>query len=221
MTGVCAIIVAAGEGRRFGSAKQFAALKGRPLLDWTLDAFETHPEVGEIVLVLPDEKAGAGFIERHPKITAVVRGGRRRQDSVRRGFARVRAGADKVVLVHDGVRPLVSREVISRVIREAGRRGAAVPVVPVEDTIKETVRGKVIRTVDRAHLYRVQTPQGFLYAVLEKALRRASLEKSTATDEAALAERAGAEVRAVEGDPRNIKVTTPSDLKLAEALLGG
>jgi 2-C-methyl-D-erythritol 4-phosphate cytidylyltransferase len=161
MTGVCAIIVAAGEGRRFGSAKQFAALQGRPILDWTLDAFETHPEVGEIILVLPDEKDGAGFIERHPKITAVVRGGRRRQDSVRRGFARVRAGADKVVLVHDGVRPLVSREVISRVIREAGRRGAAVPVVPVEDTIKEAVRGKVIRTVDRAHLYRVQTPQGF------------------------------------------------------------
>jgi 2-C-methyl-D-erythritol 4-phosphate cytidylyltransferase len=218
MRTVCAIIVAAGQGRRFGSAKQFAALKGRPILDWTLDAFENHPQVAEIVLVLPDEKDGAPFIGRHPKISAVVRGGRRRQDSVRRGFARVRAGA--VVLVHDGVRPLVSAEVISRVIREAARRGAAVPVVPVEDTIKEAFRGRVVRTVDRAHLYRVQTPQGFSYAVLDKALRRAGRERLTVTDDSALAELAGAEVRAVEGDPRNIKVTTPSDLILAEALLG-
>jgi 2-C-methyl-D-erythritol 4-phosphate cytidylyltransferase len=220
MKGVCAIIVAAGQGRRFGSAKQFAALKGRPLLDWTLDAFETHPEVDEIVLVLPDEKDGARFIGRHPKITAVVRGGRRRQDSVRRGFARVRPGAGEIVLVHDGVRPLVTREVISRVIREAGRCGAAIPAVPVEDTIKEAVRGKVVRTVDRANLYRVQTPQGFAYAVLDQALRRAGPKRPAATDEAALAERAGAEVRVVAGDPRNIKVTIPSDLKLAEAFLG-
>jgi len=221
MTKVCAIIVAAGEGRRFGSAKQFAALKGRLLLDWTLDAFETHPDVDEIVLVLPDERDGTKFIGRHPKITAVVRGGRRRQDSVRRGFARVRPGAGEIVLVHDGARPLVTREVISRVIRAAGRGGAAVPVVPVEDTIKEAVRGKVVRTVDRANLYRVQTPQGFSYAVLDKALRLASLKKLAATDEAGLAERAGAEVRMVAGDPRNIKVTIPSDLKLAEAFLGG
>jgi 2-C-methyl-D-erythritol 4-phosphate cytidylyltransferase len=220
MKGACAIIVAAGQGRRFGSAKQFAALRGRPVLEWTLDAFENHPEVAGIVLVLPDEKDGARFIGRYPKITAVVRGGRRRQDSVRRGFARVPAGAGDVVLVHDGVRPLVSAAVISRVIREAARRGAAVPVVPVEDTIKEAVRGRVVRTVDRAHLCRVQTPQGFSYAVLDKALRRAVRERLTVTDDSALAELAGAEVRAVEGDPRNIKVTTPSDLILAEALLG-
>jgi len=220
MRTACAIIVAAGQGRRFGSAKQFAALKGRPILDWTLDAFENHPQVAEIVLVLPDERDGARFIGRHPKISAVVRGGRRRQDSVRRGFARVRAGAGDVVLVHDGVRPLVSADVISRVIREAARRGAAVPVVPVEDTIKESFRGRVVRTVDRAHLYRVQTPQGFSYAVLDRALRRAGRERLTVTDDSALAELAGAEVRAVQGDPRNIKVTTPSDLILAEALLG-
>ena len=219
MRTACAIIVAAGQGRRFGSAKQFAALKGRPILDWTLDAFESHPQVAEIVLVLPDEMDGARFIGRHPKISAVVRGGRRRQDSVRRGFARVRAGAGDVVLVHDGVRPLVSADVISRVIREAARRGAAVPVVPVEDTIKEAFRGKVVRTVDRAHLYRVQTPQGFSYAVLDKALRLAGRERLMVTDDSALAELAGAEVRAVQGDPRNIKVTTPSDLILAEALL--
>lgn len=220
MKSVCAIIVAAGEGQRFGSAKQFAALRGRPVLDWTLDVFGAHPEVGEIVLVLRDEKDGEKYQARHPKIVAVVRGGRRRQDSVCRGFERVRAEAAEVVLVHDGVRPLVSRDVISRVIREAGRHGAAVPVVPVEDTIKEAAGGKVVRTLDRANLYRVQTPQGFAYAVLEEALRRACGEGFVATDESGLAERIGAEVRVVEGDPRNIKVTTPADLKLAEAFLG-
>lgn len=220
MRGVSAIIVAAGRGRRFGSAKQYAALRGKPVLEWTLDAFETHPEVGEIVLVLPDEKDGRRFLGRYSKIRAVVRGGRRRQDSVRRGFARVRAAAGDIVLVHDGVRPLVSRQVISRVIRAARRRGAAVPVVPVEDTIKEAVRGKIVRTLDRGNLCRVQTPQGFSHSVLGEALRRAARERLAATDEAALAERIGAGVSAVEGDPRNIKVTTPSDLRLAEALLG-
>ena len=220
MTGASAIVVAAGRGLRFGSAKQFAALKGRPLLDWTLETFGRHPEVAEIVLVLPDEKDGARFAGRHPKIAAVVRGGRRRQDSVRRGLARVTAGPGDVVLVHDGARPLVSREVISRVIREAARCGAAVPVVPVEDTLKEAVRGRIVRTVERANLYRVQTPQGFAFAVLDGALRRAAREKWTATDDSALAELAGVEVRAVEGDPRNIKVTIPSDLALAEALIG-
>lgn len=220
MTEASVIIVAAGAGRRFGAAKQFAALKGRPLLDWTLEAFDAHPEVGEIILVVADIQAGEAFAGRHPRIAAVVKGGRRRQDSVRRGFERVRARAGDVVLVHDGVRPLVTRAVISRVIREAGRYGAAIPVVPVEDTIKEAVRGKVARTVDRANLCRVQTPQGFTYAVLDEALRRAARDRFAATDEAALAERIGVEVRVVEGDPRNIKVTTPSDLKIVEALLG-
>jgi 2-C-methyl-D-erythritol 4-phosphate cytidylyltransferase len=220
MTTVCAIIVAAGEGQRFGSAKQFADLRGKPVLDWTLAAFNDHPEVGEIVLVLRDEKDGAGFRARFPKIAEVVRGGARRQDSVCRGFDRVRAGAAEIVLVHDGVRPLVSPELISRVIREAGRHGAAIPVVPVEDTIKETAGGKVVRTLDRANLCRVQTPQGFAYAVLERALQLACREGFAGTDEAGLVERAGAEVRVVEGDPRNIKVTTPADLKLAEAFLG-
>jgi len=219
MTAVWAIIVAAGRGRRFGAAKQFAALKGRPLVDWALEAFERHPLVSGIVLVLPDEKAGARFLGTHQKIAAVVRGGRRRQDSVRRGFARVPADSAGVVLVHDGARPLVGPQVIGRVIREAVRRGAAVPVLPVEDTIKEAVGGRVVRTVDRANLYRAQTPQGFSYSVLAKGLLRAARERLTVTDDAALAELAGAEVAAVAGDPRNIKVTTPSDLVLAEALL--
>jgi 2-C-methyl-D-erythritol 4-phosphate cytidylyltransferase len=220
MTTVCAIIVAAGRGERFGSAKQFAELGGKRVLDWTLEAFDGHPEVGAIVLVLRDEKEAPGFRDRYRKIAEVVRGGAKRQDSVWRGFERLGAGAVEVVLVHDGVRPLVSPDLISRVIREARRHGAAVPVLPVEDTIKETADGRVVRTLDRSNLVRVQTPQGFAYAVLEKALRRARREGYGATDEAGLVERAGGEVRVVEGDPKNIKVTTPADLKQAEAFLG-
>jgi len=220
MNEVSAIIVAAGEGKRFGSAKQFASLGGRAVLEWSLAAFGGHPEIGEIILVLPDEKNGEDYRARHPKIAAVVRGGPRRQDSVGCGFERVRPEKGGIVLVHDGARPLVEADLISRVIAAARRHGAAIPVVPVEDTIKETAGGRIVGTLDRANLCRAQTPQGFAYAVLAEALGRARREGYAATDEAGLVERAGGEVIAVEGDPRNIKVTTPADLKLAEAYLG-
>jgi 2-C-methyl-D-erythritol 4-phosphate cytidylyltransferase len=219
MMRVTAIIVAAGEGKRFGSAKQFATLKGKSVLDRAIEAFENHPEVHEIILVLPDENEGPEYQSRYRKVAAVVRGGRRRQDSVRHGFERVHAEEGAIALVHDGVRPLVSPDVISRVIREARRSGAAVPVVPVEDTIKEVTEGKIVRTVPRERLCRVQTPQGFAYPVLETIVRWAHGEGQEATDEAGLAEKIGVEVRVVEGDPRNIKVTAPADLKLAEAFL--
>jgi 2-C-methyl-D-erythritol 4-phosphate cytidylyltransferase len=220
MSRVTAVIVAAGEGKRFGSAKQFASLRGKSVLDRTVETFQNHPEVDEIILVLPDENEAAQYPRRYPKVAAVVRGGRRRQDSVRLGFERVKPEDGAIVLVHDGVRPLVGPDVISRVIGETRKSGAAIPIVPVEDTIKEVKGGKVVRTVDRGKLCRVQTPQGFTYPVLEKIVRRAQAEGHEATDEAGLAEKMGIEVRAVQGDPRNIKLTTPADIKLAEAFLG-
>lgn len=219
MTKVAAIIVAAGAGRRFGGAKQFAMLKGKQVLEWSIAVFDAHPDVAEIILVLPDEKSGNQFLRRYHKITARLRGGPRRQDSVARGFERVDAEKTGVVLVHDGVRPLVSPEVISRVIAAARRGGAAVPGIPLEDTIKEAAGGKVLRTMERQRLVRVQTPQGFAYKVLENALRRAQQDHYDGTDDSELAERAGHKVAVVEGDPRNIKVTTPLDLKIAEALI--
>jgi 2-C-methyl-D-erythritol 4-phosphate cytidylyltransferase len=218
MRKVTAIIVAAGEGKRFGSAKQFAPFREKLILDWAIEAFELHARVDEIILVLPDEKERQKYISRFEKVSAVVKGGRRRQDSVVHGFESVKAEETKIVLVHDGVRPLVSREVISRVVEEAQRSGAAIPAIPVDDTIKEIGQGKVARTLDRKKLVRVQTPQGFSYEVLEKALRQAQKEGYYGTDEAALVERSGYPVAVVEGDPRNIKVTTPADLKIAEAL---
>lgn len=219
MTKVTAIIVAAGEGRRFGSAKQFALLRGQPVLDRSLAEYEAHPEVDEIVLVLPEEESGPEYRKRYGKVVAVVGGGVRRQDSVARGFERVDCRPADIVLVHDGVRPLVGREVISRVIAKARECGAAIPVVPVDDTIKETAGGTVIRTLERRNLQRVQTPQGFAREILESALKKAREDGFYGTDEAALVERTGHPVAVVAGDPRNIKITSPADLKIAEAFL--
>lgn len=218
MRRVAAVILAAGEGRRFGAAKQFAVFREKLILDWSIEAFELHDSVDDIILVLPDEGEREKYLARFDKVSEVVRGGRRRQDSVVHGFERVNAEETRIVLVHDGVRPLVSRELISRVIEETQRNGAAIPAVPVEDTIKEGEQGRVVRTLDRGRLYRVQTPQGFSYSILEKALRQAQQEGYYASDEAGLVERLGYPVALVEGDPRNIKITTPTDLKIAEAL---
>jgi 2-C-methyl-D-erythritol 4-phosphate cytidylyltransferase len=218
MRKVTAIIVAAGKGKRFGSSKQFALLRGKPILDWSIENLSAHPEVDEIILVLPDETRKEEFFRRHRKVRAVVRGGLRRQDSVWQGFEKVDSREVELVLIHDGVRPLLSQEIITRVIGKARTSGAAIPAIPVEETIKEVVRGEVLGTLDRERLYRVQTPQGFSYSLLEKALRRAREEGYYGTDEAGLVERIGHRVAVVEGDPRNIKVTTPADLRIAEAL---
>jgi 2-C-methyl-D-erythritol 4-phosphate cytidylyltransferase len=219
MRRVSAVIVAAGKGKRFGSAKQFTLLHGKPLLEWSLEKFEGHPDVDEIVLVLPDEKKKAAYLGRGRKVIAVVVGGPRRQDSVCRGVEALDPDQAGIVLVHDGARPLVSRALISRVIEETQRKGAAIPVVPVEETVKEVDKARVVRTLDRERLYRVQTPQGFLYPVLKKALERAREEGYWGTDEAMLLERTGETVAVVPGDPRNIKITTPLDLKVAEVWL--
>jgi 2-C-methyl-D-erythritol 4-phosphate cytidylyltransferase len=214
-----AIIVAAGAGKRFGEMKQFAYLRAKPVLEWTLERFEAHPEVDALVLVLPDEQDLKHYRLRYTKIVDIVRGGEKRQDSVWQGFRLLSAAAPEVVLVHDGARPLVSADLISRVIAAAHASGAAVPVLAIEDTIKEVRDGRIAGTVDRTFLARAQTPQGFRYDILKKALEGARHERFWGTDEAALAERAGIPVTAVAGDPRNIKITTPIDIPIAEALL--
>jgi 2-C-methyl-D-erythritol 4-phosphate cytidylyltransferase len=216
---VIAIIVAAGEGKRFGFSKQFALLREKPVLEWCLDRFEAHKQVKEIVLVLNDETQKQKLLERYGKIRAVAEGGEKRQDSVLAGFSQIDPEMAEVVLVHDGVRPLLESDLISRVIDRTLEQGAAVPVIPVEDTIK-LIEGRLVRqTLDRSRLFRVQTPQGFCYSVLREALDSAREDGFYGTDEAALVERIGKKVSVVQGDPRNIKITTPLDLKLAEALL--
>jgi len=216
---VSAVIVAAGEGRRFGAVKQFALLRGKRVLDWSLEAFNAHPQVDEIVLVLPDVESKDEFRSRYRKITAVVEGGEHRQDSVSLGFRAIQPGRADIVLVHDGARPLAGHDLIGRVIGKAHEKGAAVPGLALDETVKEVGDEGFIRTLDRSRIFRVQTPQGFSYALLKLALEGAAAAKFYGTDEAALVERLGENVYLVEGDPRNIKITVPLDLKMAEAIL--
>lgn len=219
MKRVSAIIVAAGEGKRFGSSKQFALIREKPVLDWCLEKFEAHEQVTEIVLVLKNENQKERFIKRYRKIVAVARGGRRRQDSVLSGFNKIDPKKAGVVLVHDGVRPLVGQDLISRVVEATLKRGAAIPVIEVEDTIKLVEGREAIRTIDRSKLFRVQTPQGFFYSILKKAFERAREADFYGTDDASLVERIGKKASIVQGDPTNIKITSPADLRIAEALL--
>ncbi len=217
MKRVSTIIVAAGEGKRFGSPKQFSLLGGKPVLEWTLQRFESHRSVNEILLVLPDGENKERYFKLSRKLTAVIKGGEKRQDSVRRGFERIDPKKTDIVLVHDGVRPLVGEDLISRVIEATLKKGAVVPALPMNETLKQVSGPQIIHTVERADLYRVQTPQGFYYSLLKQALEKAAEEGFYGTDEAMLVERLGEKVFLVEGDRRNIKITDPLDLKIAEA----
>lgn len=219
MKRVSAIIVAAGGGERFGSPKQLSLLKGKTVLDWSLEKFETHEAVDEIVLVIRKKQGEEKAPARYKKIVAVVEGGERRQDSVLNGFKMIDPKKAGIVLVHDGVRPLVSQDLISRVIAVTAQKGAAIPALPIEETVKEVSGEEVLRTLERKELFRVQTPQGFSYSILKKALDKASEEGYYGTDEASLVERIGKKVYIVQGDPKNVKITVPEDLRAAEAFL--
>lgn len=219
MDRVTAIIVAAGEGKRFGLAKQFAPLKGKTVLDWCLERFERHDAVGDIILVLGEVGEIQEYRRRYKKVASVVCGGERRQDSVYSGLSCVDEKETELVLVHDGARPLVGQDLIGRVIKAAGEKGAVVPVIPVDDTIKRVDGERIIQTEDRTLLFRSQTPQGFSCFLLKEAFIRAREEGFYGTDEASLVERMGKEVFIVQGDPKNIKITTQDDLRVAEALI--
>lgn len=216
---VAAIIVAAGAGKRFGAAKHQAQLAGKPVLEWTLTAFQQHAEVSEIILVIKDTYVATSYEDTYSKLQAVVQGGAERQDSVWAGFQQLRLDENDIVLVHDGVRPLVTGELISRIIQAAKQSQAVVPVLPVEDTLKHVHNGKILKTPDRSQFFRSQTPQGFQYALLDSAIKKAQADKYYGTDEAELVERMREEVVVVPGEQENIKITTPLDIKIAEAYL--
>ena len=218
---VSAIIAAAGAGRRLGGAvpKQLLELDGRSILERSVDAFAQHPAIAETIVVLPPVLAGsppAWLMARSPRVR-VVAGGERRQDSVANGFDAVDASSD-VVLVHDAARPFVTADVITRVIAATAAHGAAIAGIGVSDTVKRVEKGTgepvIVETVARDTLYLAQTPQGFAHRVLRDAiaLGRSGVE---ATDEAALAERAGHHVRIVDGARSNMKITTSEDFEAA------
>lgn len=219
-----AILVAAGRGERMGAArpKAFLALGGRPLLLRAAQALEAASSVDAIVAVVPaiEIEHAREMLSFLPKLRAVVAGGPRRQDSVREGLKHAPDGFEGVVLVHDAARPLVEPDLVDAVCRAALEAGAAVPVLGLADTVKRVREGRIVETLDRRELGAAQTPQGFRYSLLVRAYAKASADRVELTDEAMAVERLGESVVAVQGSPRNRKITTSEDLAWAEALLG-
>jgi len=220
------IVVAAGRSSRMdGTDKLAVEVAGRPLLAWTLAAFASAPEVDRLIVVTSLDReaeiAGASWLPR--KVVGVVAGGLRRQESVFAGFeAFDRLGCDEMtpVLVHDGARPLLRAQLVGSVARATVGHGAAIPVLPLAETLKQVDGERVWATIERNGLGTAQTPQGVRRHLLREAYRRfPPAESETFTDEAALLEACGVPVHVVAGDPENLKVTLPADLKRAAATL--
>ena len=218
-----AILVAAGRGERMGASrpKAFLDLAGQPLLLRTASAFDAAPAVTGIVAVVPRGLEGdaRSMLKAVGKLRAVAPGGARRQDSVLEGLRHVPDGFDGVVLIHDAARPFVDAELILAVVRAADEHGAALPVLPLVDTIKRVRNGDVVETLDREELGAAQTPQGFRFDVLGRAYEEAFRDGVTLTDEAMAVERLGGRVVAVAGSSANVKLTTPADWVRAERAL--
>ena len=218
------ILPAAGSGKRFGGPKVLIKLKKRPLLLWSLNVCEKVRSVKEVVVVVRRTELASTKRwvrkSRSRKVSAVVAGGATRAQSVYRGLKAISSDAD-VVAVHDAARPLVSVGLFKRVIGAAQRYGAALAGVPMVATTKQVNKqGRVVATVDRSKLWMAQTPQAFRRSVLERAYRRAKgRARHQATDESSLVERCGVRPVVVEDSLKNLKVTRPADLRLAEALL--
>ena len=216
-----AVIVAAGTASRMGGIdKVMAELDGEPMIVRTVRTFQNCDAIKEIVvvtredLILPIMRLCAGM----DKVQAVICGGDSRQKSVQLGLNAM-SNKVKLVAVQDGARPLITEAVIDRTVRAAHTYGAAAPAIPVKDTIKAVSGGVVMETPDRATLQAVQTPQVFDFDLLRGALKKAYEDGAAVTDDCSAVERLGMSVKIVEGDERNIKVTTPMDLKIAKLLL--
>ncbi len=206
--------------------KQFLSLAGIPILVHTLKVFQHSPLIDEILLAVPEGELAdvqRNIVERFDlsKVSLVLAGGPERQDSVRNALAHVTEDHD-IVLVHDGVRPFVTGDLIKRVIAETSVFGAATAGLPVRDTVKEVDRkGFVARTVPREDLWLTQTPQAFRREWILAAYERAATDEFYGTDDASLVERMGISVRMIPGDADNIKVTTPEDLERGEKIVCG
>ena len=208
---VAVIIAAGGSGKRMGRPKQFLPLAGKAVVEWTIEVFRKIKVVGQIVLAVPEDD-----LERAKNLgVTVVAGGEERGDSVKNGLKAVAPDTD-IVIIHDGARPLITPDIIEKAISEAKEHGAAVVGVPAKDTIKRVGDDLMIKeTVDRQALWQAQTPQVFKYEIIT----RAYAKKGSATDDAKLVEDLGIKVKMVMGSYENIKITTPEDLIVAEAIL--
>ncbi|QSZ28440.1 2-C-methyl-D-erythritol 4-phosphate cytidylyltransferase [Aceticella autotrophica] len=223
---ISAVIVAGGKGRRMGSSinKIFLDLNGKPLLYYSIKAFEGIPEIDEIIVVSSKEEMKHCQIEVIKKfglnkVKRIVEGGKERQASVYNGLMAVDKRCE-IVLIHDGARPFISRSIITKGIKEAKIHKAVGIAVPVKDTIKVVDEDNfIINTPERKTLWGIQTPQIFDYELITMAHKKAIEDDFIGTDDCVLVERCGSRVKLVEGSYKNIKITTPEDLIIAEALL--
>jgi 2-C-methyl-D-erythritol 4-phosphate cytidylyltransferase len=220
---VGAIIPAAGRGKRIGASipKQFLEIQGRPLLHHTLTVFASCKLIDYIVLVMPRadvNEVGKDWMNKYKIVQEVVVGGEQRQDSVYNGFNSLEKGTD-IVVVHDGVRPFTTPQMITATVEAAQQYGAAITAIPVSDTVKQAADGFVKQTVSRDGLWRVQTPQAFQYGLLQQAFKKAQKDSYYGTDEGSLVEYLGERVKIVPGSELNIKITRKEDLVLGESLL--
>ena len=216
-----AVIVAAGSASRMGGIdKVMAPLGGEPMIVKTVRAFQNSEAIAEIIIVTRQDLVAPiqQLCREMDKVRAVVTGGASRQESVWLGLNAF-SGKIQLAAVHDGARPLISWELIDRTVRAANSYGAAAPAIPVKDTIKVERSGLVESTPDRSRLRAVQTPQVFDFDLLRGALQKAREDGAGVTDDCSAVERLGMKIRLVEGEERNLKVTTPLDLKIAELLL--
>lgn len=219
-----AIIAAAGSGQRFAAdtQKQFFPVLGKPLIIHTLEKFESCPAIDQIVLVLSE--TGRDEFERFSSeyqisnLKSIVIGGASRTESVKNGLDAVDAATANIIIVHDGARPLVSVDEITRTVEKAAETGAACLVTGLTDTIKEIDGEFISRTIDRSRLRRALTPQAFRYDIIRRAFDESDLNESI-TDECFLVERLGYPISCVEGSSKNIKITHQTDLAIAEAII--
>ncbi|MFA6431027.1 MAG: 2-C-methyl-D-erythritol 4-phosphate cytidylyltransferase [Candidatus Margulisiibacteriota bacterium] len=218
------IIVAGGKGSRMGGPKQFIRIAGKPMLAWTLKAFQNSKLIDGIILIVSKEQLAEAKRLNKKKLIAIAQSGKERQDSVTNGLKYV-PGSAEIILIHDGARPAVSQKIIADSINEAKRTGAVVVAVPVKDTIKRGQRvagsrGKeswiVNETLERDLLWSVQTPQVFKSAIIKEAYAKL---KENVTDDGMAVEKMGIQVKIVLGDYENIKVTTPEDLVIMGSIL--
>lgn len=222
----CVIIVAGGKGNRMGSGelKQFINLNNKQVLAHTIDKFENNKNINDIIVVIGKEHKDyckVNILEKYKykKVIALIEGGEERQNSVYNGLKAIKKNTD-IVLIHDGVRPFVGQEEINAIIKTTASRGACALAVPVKDSIKYVNNDGIIKnTLERDKLWAMQTPQGFKYCILKKAYLHANENNLLATDDAALVETLGQNVYIVEGNYKNIKITTKEDLEYCKFLL--
>ena len=222
--GALVILPAAGAGRRLGENKAMARLLGKPLLLWTIEALSASLNVAEIYPVIKDEDLGEveAMVQGLKQVGGIIKGGPERQDSVLNALMELkgRTEPNRIVLVHDGARPLVSPDIIERCIKGLDGHEGAVAAVPPNDTVKRVDdTGVAVATLERGMLRLVQTPQCFRFGTLLEAYESAAQDGVTATDDSALVERLGGRVKMVMGSYRNIKITTAEDIPVAEAHL--